>query len=188
MFLAFLFLVWETSLFVDLGNRILNIQNGKILVLLPVSVLYEMFILLWKLLVFDFAIVLLVLKWIMSVFIMSIWLSLNSSNLCSSWHTHYVSSHMLDIFGKGGWVCIICMGLLGLSAFLAGFVSWMSPAGLLLLCPHKDLFACNFACISYSCNLTLYLYLHVVIIYIIDKLLFYLPLKFLIIAFFCSYS
>ena len=46
----------DSSLFADLGNRILNIQNGNILLLLPVSILYETFILLWKLLVFNFAI------------------------------------------------------------------------------------------------------------------------------------
>ena len=48
--------VHGSSLFAHLGNRILNIQNGNKLLLLPMSILYKMFMLLWKLLIFNFAI------------------------------------------------------------------------------------------------------------------------------------
>ena len=52
----FLLLAFSNSFFVDLGNTILNIRNGKILLLLPVSTLYKNFTLFWQLLIFNFAI------------------------------------------------------------------------------------------------------------------------------------
>ena len=62
------------------------------------------------------------------------------------------------------------------------------PSGL-LSCTHIR--TCLFVILdafSYSYKLTVYLCLHVVIINTRDNLLFYLPIKFLIVAFFCSYS
>ena len=45
--LVFLLSACDNSFFVDQGNRIFYIQDGKILLLLPVSILYKMFGLLW---------------------------------------------------------------------------------------------------------------------------------------------
>ena len=85
-------------------------------------------------------------------------------------------------------------GLVWLICFSSWFVSsfyCVCPLGLLSLCPYGNLFTCNFACISYSCKVCVYLYLHVVILSTIDikncSFTLYSPIKFLIIVFFCSY-
>ena len=127
---------------------------------------------------------------------MSIWLSLNSSNLCTAclellqnalmWHTYHISCHMLDIFGVGGWIYNICMGLFGIYTFLGCFFYCVCLQASSHFANIKTCLLEILLGISYRCKLIVYLCFHVVIIYTIDKLLFFSPITFLIIALFAA--
>ena len=165
---------------------------------------YCLFILLWKLLVFNFAVMPepFTLEWIRSVFTTLIWLSWNPSNLCTTclellqnvlmWFIFVLSLHLLPYARHlwGGWLDPHYLHeLIWLICFSGRFVSTVCV--LLATSCFAHISACFlviFACISCSCKLTVHLYLHVVIIYTMDKLPSYPPIKFLIIALFYIYS
>ena len=137
------------------------------MLLLPVFILYEKFILLWKLLVFNFDIMpeLFALEWVRSVFTMSIWLPSNSSTLSTAFLEllqaslmWFILAHTLDLLPYAGHLWDGCLdpqymhGLVWPICFSGQFVS--------TVCVHQAS-----SCFAYirTCSLGILLAFHIAV-------------------------